>query len=55
MKAYLRGLLKQWVERLVDYLLDVVLDDKVAWLETQIQRVPDLKTRMLDKDNQDGD
>jgi hypothetical protein len=53
MKAYLRGLLTQWVGRLVDYLLDVVLDDKVAWLEwleAQIQKMDSEQDEVQDGD-----
>lgn len=53
----MKEMLKRWLDalasRLIEYLLDVVLADKVAWLEEQILKMPDMRDRYLSPDEMD--
>lgn len=41
MKEQLRTWLDRLVAKLIDWLLDYVLSDKITWLEEQIRQLPD--------------
>lgn len=47
MREQLRQLLDAIARWLVDWLIDVFLEDEIAWLEERIDRVPELRSRLL--------